>query len=43
MNKMAVRSFVAIFKANKGSIQKFGNLLTKSHQLKIIAVNIIFV
>jgi len=32
MNNMAVRNFVAIFKANKGSAQKFRNLLTESDQ-----------
>jgi len=32
MNKMAARIFVAIFKANKGSAQKFRNLLTESDQ-----------
>ena len=32
MNKMAVRNFVAFFKANKGSAQKYRNLLTESDQ-----------
>jgi len=29
MNKMAARIFVSIFKANKGSTQKFRNLFTE--------------
>jgi len=32
MNKMAARIFVAIFKANKGSTQKFSNLFTEYDQ-----------
>jgi len=40
---MAARIFVAIFKANKGSTQKFRNLFTESDQQKIIAVNTILV
>jgi len=36
MNKMAARIFVAIFKANKGSTQKFRNLYTESDQQKLL-------
>jgi len=32
MNKMAARIFIAIFKANQGSTQKFKNLFTESDQ-----------
>jgi len=35
INKMAVRIFVAIFKASKGSTQKFRNLLTESDEYKL--------
>jgi len=35
MNKRAARVFVAIFKANKGSTQKFRNLFAESDQQKL--------